>query len=517
MKEIVGHAREALFIRQKDIPSPLQQDIIYKYNLLFFEDKACKKCEFLPDRLSSKTKLSPNCESCAAFKGGVQLATNCSLNKKKYLKIPLGDEKNLKQFLLKNNFHLKVKKYHKDIPFSKSIKFTGTYRGKYQEEAVEAILKGKRGIIKSRARSGKTVMVAAAICEVGKKTLIIASQREWLLGFKETFIGSKTQEPLTTCKPKQIGLCKSYDDFLKYDICLATVQTFHSEKGQKLLRRVRDLFSFIAIDEVHLSSAFKYARVIASLNSEYMIGVSATPSRKDKKFSISRNLIGPNLYEAEVPIVRPTIRLVRTEYVVKNKGFTPWTRIVSSLENDKQRLKLIAKWAVQDAKNGHMILIPFSQVKPIKKLVTLINDLAGEKIAYPFWGGLTGKNSKGEKLRDVYLQAARKYKIKVLVGNAKLLSTGTNIPRASALYEIILSSNAENAEQRFSRVLTPWEDKPAPIIRYFLDNINVRRRCLASEWYQVMLKTFNPIISDVDNLLMKNYLSGKDKFEKLTL
>jgi superfamily II DNA or RNA helicase len=517
MKEIVGHAREALFIREKHIPPSLQKDILHKYNLLFFDDKACKKCEFLPDRLGSETKLSPNCESCAAFKGGVQLATNCTLNKKKYLKIPLGDKKNLKEFFLKNNFRLKIKKYHKDIPFSKPINFTGTYRGKYQEEAVKAILKGKRGVIKSPARSGKTVIVAAAICKINKKTLIIASQREWLMGFKETFIGSKTQEPLTTCNPKQIGLCKSYEDFVKYDICLATVQTFHSEKGQKLLRKIRDLYSFIAIDEVHLSAAFKYARALASLNSEYMIGVSATPSRKDKRFSIARNLIGPNLYEAEVSMVRPTIRLVRTGYAVKNKGFTPWVRMVSNLENDKARLKLIAKWAVQDAKNGHMILIPFSQVKPIKKLVTLINRLAGDKIAYPFWGGLTGKNSKGEKLRDVYLQAARKYKIKILVGNAKLLSTGTNIPRASALYEILLSSNAENAEQRFSRVLTPWDEKPPPIIRYFLDDITVRRRCLSSEWYQVMLKTFNPIISEVDKIVMKNYLSGKDKFEKLTL
>ncbi|WP_440705518.1 hypothetical protein, partial [Klebsiella pneumoniae] len=75
----------------------------------------------------------------------------------------------------------------------------------YQPAAVDAILKKKRGVLKAPPRSGKTVMGAAAVCRLGKKTIIMASQREWILGFQETFIGSDTQAALTNCRKTQIG------------------------------------------------------------------------------------------------------------------------------------------------------------------------------------------------------------------------------------------------------------------------------------------------------------------------
>ncbi len=361
-----------------------------------------------------------------------------------------------------------------------------------------------------------TVIFSAACCKIGKKTMILASQREWLIGFRETFIGSKTQPALSNCKPSQIGFARKYEDFLKYDICLVTVQTFYSEAGQKLLQKIKSMFHMVGVDEIHTGAAPKYAKVLSELNCERKIGLSGTPNRKDGRFVIMRNLIGPNIYEAKVARLRPRVRLVRTEYSQTSKGQVLWTRLVSGLERNPKRLKLIAQWAIRDAKNGHMVLIPFSQVAPIKALVMAINKLAGKRIAYPFWGGLTGKGKDGRSLRDIYIEAARNYKIKILVGNIKLLSTGTNIPRASAIYEVALSSNLENVEQRVSRVLTPYDGKPEPIVRIFLDDMNVRRRCMQNEFWNAINPLFKPIISEVDMETLKGYFSNKKEHERLT-
>lgn len=502
---ITVNARESFFMKKKEVPRAVQEELKKAFTFYFFQERACSDCEFKQDRLASETKLTPTCEECAAFLGGAVLASDVKIGKNSYLKTPIGNSAKLKSILVAHDLEYTVKRHHPAPPFKRPIKFTGKYKAAYQAEAVEAIIKKKRGVLRSPPRSGKTVMFSAAVCKLGMKTMILASQREWLMGFQETFIGSETQDALTSCRRSQIGIAKTLEDFKKYDVCLVTVQTFYNARGQKLLRRIRDMFGVIGVDEVHTSAAPEYAKVLNSLNTQYLIGLSGTPERKDQRDQIMRQLVGPDVYSAKVARLRPQVKLTRTEYVKNTKGQQLWVRMVSSLEKDPKRLKLIAKWAIKDAKDGHMILIPFAQVTPIKALVKAINIMAGKTIARPFFGGLKKKE------RDGYIQNARTYKIKILVGNIKLLSTGTNIPRASALYEVTMSSNIPNAEQRFSRILTPYDDKPQPIVRYFLDDSTVRRKCMSNEYWQVMHKKFKPIIAERDMALLKDYFAGKDK------
>lgn len=495
---ITVHTREAILVKKKFIPIEVQKELIDKYKFRFYEDKACDQCEFRPERHCDI------CDSCAAFKGGADLATHVKIGATSYLKGPIGDQSGFLKVLTRNGITYKVKSHHPTTQMSRRILFTGTLK-EHQPPAVKAMIEKKKGVLRSPPRSGKTVMAAAAICKIGGKTIIMASQREWLLGFKETFVGSETQKALTNCRQTKIGMAKTYDDFLKYDICLVTTQTFWSENGRKLLRKVRDMFRCLFVDEVHTGAAPKYAQVIAGLNCEYKIGLSGTPSRKDGRYVLMRNLMGPLVADIKVEKLRPHVRLVRTGFVAKYKGQVPWTRMVSSLEKDPRRLKLIAEWAVRDAKAGHMVLIPMAQVTPIKALVMAINALAGKTIAYPFIGTLKKID------RDNYLKWARQYKLKVLVGTTKLLTTGTNIPRASAMYDVTMSSNLENCEQRTARVLTPWDDKPTPILRIFLDDTNVRRNCLRNEFFNCVKPKFKPVLSAKDDLALKSYFANKDK------
>lgn len=499
--EIKVIAREALFIKKSDLGPKLTDSLIKQHTLYFFEEKACKDCEWNEDRLASETKLSEACPNCAAFKGGVGLAKEMKVGKNIYLSLPAGDRAGLKKALKHKELVFKSK--HVKTKFKRPIKFTGELKP-FQEEAVQAIMDKKYGVIKAPPRSGKTVLSTAAICRIGHKTIILAAQREWLDGFYETFCGSKTQKPLTNAKKNQVGFAKTMADFMKYDVCLVTYQTFNSPKGKKLLAKIRDLFTVCVIDEIHMGAATNFAICISKLNVKYRIGLSGTPSRKDQKFIIAASLVGPIIYEAKVKRLRPSVRLVRTQYVKNYKGRVLWTTMISSLEKDPKRLKLIAQWALRDAKEGHMVLIPMAQIIPIKALCLAINRLAGKRVAHPFHGGLR------KDVRKQTIQDARTYKVRILVGNSKLISTGTNIPRASAIYDVSMSSNAENCEQRVSRILTPWDDKPPPLLRIFLDDMNVRRRCLASEWWSTMSPKFKPIISDKDLTILKGYLGQKE-------
>lgn len=153
-------------------------------------------------------------------------------------------------------------------------------------------------------------------------------------------------------------------------------------------------------------------------------------------------------------------------------------------------------------KAGHLVVIPLTRVPVIKALTAAINKIHGKNIAAMFYGGI-----KKEE-RKAVIERARHYKVKVVVGNTSLLSTGINIPRASMLYQVTPASNIPKAQQRFSRVLTPMDGKPNPVIKYFLDDVDVVRRCLQKEHWQCMMPMFKPMISERVKEQLAQYFKG---------
>lgn len=197
---------------------------------------------------------------------------------------------------------------------------------------------------------------------------------------------------------------------------------------------------------------------------------------------IGRNLVGKIFHTTSAKSLVPIVECTWT--ALGGKMPTMWTYMVKKIEENPERLKLIAKQALKDVKAGHLVLIPFQRVSVILALTQAINRMAGETIAGSFYGKT--------KNRKDFIKEARAYRIKIVVGQFKLLSTGINIPRASCLYQCTPASNLPKAEQRFNRILTPYVGKPWPVIRYFLDDVDVVRNCMKSEHFKCLLPMFRP-------------------------
>lgn len=498
--------REALFIKKEDLKERTLKVFEKDFTLRFYEERVCEQCEFLEERHSDL------CNNCAAFKGEEYLLRHKVIKGTKYLGLPIGAKKKVEKRLAKYNHTYKPKyKRVKSGTKIKPFKFTGKLR-KEQVPAAKDAIKGKRGVLKAPPRSGKTVLGVYISSKVRKKTLILASQKDWLDGFYETFCGSDTQKPLTDLKgagiqfkdakksygKARVAFCRTLEDFKNYDICLATVQSLYSKYGRSILPKLRSMFGLVIVDEIHKGAAQQYSKVLYGLNAEYFIGLTGTDSRKDMRFSIIRNILGDNLHEMKKEQLRPRILLVESKY--KNDGKQrPWVYAVNNLENSMPKLRQIAEYAAQDVKSGHMVLIPLARVKVIGKLVEMINKKIGEEVCFEFSGRV--KPERRKELVDM----ARNYKAKVLVGQSSVIFTGVNIPRASMLYEVTPSSNLENCEQRTARILTPYDDKPTPAIRYWLDDNPIRKNCMRNEYWNCVHKKFNPIITDKDLARLKKY------------
>lgn len=473
---VKAYVRDGIYIPIKYVKEEHKDQVVARFEKqVFHKEQVCEKCDYYSERVCDV------CESCANYGGTLKLHRKVLINDKSYLKLPFGDVKGVQKIFGRVEFIQKLE----PIPMKRRIKFTANLKV-YQVPACKALENTQGGILKSAPRTGKTVMSAKSICALGLKTIILASQRDWLENFYETFVGSDTQAAMTNASKKRIGFAKKLADFEKYDVCLVTYQTFLSEGGKKLLNKVKKMFSVMVVDEVQTVPAIEFSIVVATFQCLYKHGLSGTPERKDSKEWVAYKLMGPVLHETSVERLRPEVHVTKTEF--GGKMPSQWVFMVSKLEKDPKRLKLIAETALKDVKAGHLVLIPLSRVPVIVALTKAINKIAGKTVAVTFYGGMN------KEQRKAAIEKARNYKVKIVVGNSRLLSTGINIPRASALYEVTPSANQPKAEQRFSRVLTPMDDKPQPIIRYFLDQFDTRRSCIRSEFFQTLWPKFRPKI-----------------------
>lgn len=500
MKPLKIYKREAFLIKLDDLDTDQVKMAEEMYTFRFYDEKACSRCELLPERHSE------TCDACAAFKApAIQLAKTISSGDTDLLSLPIGNRKKMRVFLKRigyaDNYEV-ISKHPKPRPFTRPISITGKLRS-YQVEAVLHAIKKKRGVIRAPARSGKTLMGAGVVCKLQVKTLIIAHQREWLVNFQETFLGSETQQRFTDARRRQVRFCRTYDDFVNTDVCLATPQQFMSKGGQKLLQRIKNLFGVMIFDEVHQAAALQTSRVVSQINAEYKLGLTATNDRKDQKYTITENLIGDVVYDAQVERLRLRTEVMHTglTFEMKNRDPNAFTFFVNRIESNRERRNLIIAKALKMAKQGHLVLIPLARVASVLSYTKAINEEAERRIACAFHGGV--KNRK-ELLTDI-----RNYKYRIVVGMISLISTGINIPRASAIIECTPTSNIPKCQQRLSRVLTPYEDKPDPVVVFVLDESEAMRSMRRNEFWNCVKPQFDPLIDRITYKQLTDWFANR--------
>lgn len=505
VKPISVYRHSGYLVNLKNISEEEKERALDMFTYSMYDDKSCNKCPNLEYRHSEV------CDNCASFLGHKRLAKDVDMGKEVMLSLPYGATNRVRKWLksLKRPYKV-VDRHPEPTPFRRPIKFTGSLRD-YQLEAVAAIFENKKGLIKAPPRSGKTVIGTGFICKNGQKTLILASQREWLIGFQETFLGGENSEALTNARPSQVKFCKTFEDFQNTDVALATFQQFMNPNGRKVLEKIKSLFNVVMVDEVHLGTALETSRILSRFNATFRIGLSGTPEKKvECLFQIVYDLVGPIIYEAKVLRLKPRVELVPTECTkeIKGMGDAAFTNFVTAIERDTKRCRIVAQRIVQAVNQKHMVLLPVMRVKTVDVMVAAINKFAGKRIAAPFYGTMN------KDLRKKTIEWAREYKVKVLVGNTKLISVGLNIPRASCIVERFCpSSNVPNCDQRVSRILTPMEGKPNPLILYLLDNSKIMRATAKNEWWKCIHVRHNPLMSGEDRARLMEWLKGKSEYD----
>lgn len=233
-----------------------------------------------------------------------------------------------------------------DTPLPSTVRFQGALRP-HQKAAADALLPHDTGVLAAGTAFGKTVMAAWLIAQRGVSTLVLVNRRQLQVQWAErlaTFLG---------IPPKEIGrIGGGSHRAATGGIDIAVVQSLrHHHAVNPLVRR----YGFVIVDECHGLPAPTFAEVVDQARARYVLGLSATPVRRDGHHPVIALQCGPVRYRIDpkdlsrtepfthLAIVRPTAfqLSLALEQASKGTARASFSAICSELIADESRNRLI--------------------------------------------------------------------------------------------------------------------------------------------------------------------------------
>jgi len=335
-----------------------------------------------------------------------------------------------------------------------AIRFHGTLRP-YQEKAVNAALARDFGVLEAATGSGKTVMAAALIAQRSQPALILIHTKELLYQWKERL------QSFLKIDPGLIG-----DGH--YQIEPVTVGLIHTVR--KHLHTLPDHFGHIIIDEAHRTPSSMFTEIIKEFDCKFMLGLSATPFRRDGLTELIHWYIGDLVYrvpEGELnkygAVLKPRIIQRETSFTFQYRG--NYQNLMANLTSDNDRNRQIADdvTAVVKKQIGTALIVS-DRIGHCEALASLLEE-RDVKIAL-----LTGRVS-GEERNDI-VQALQNGELQALVATIQLIGEGFDCSGLSSLFLSTPIKFSGRLTQVIGRILRPAEGKQ-PIVYDYIDPVGV--------------------------------------------
>ncbi len=286
-----------------------------------------------------------------------------------------------------------------------------------QERAVGDVLRKRIGVLEAPAGSGKTIMAMSAIARRRQPTLIIVHTKELAhqaLARAVAVLGLAEGE---------IGMVGDGQCIVGARLTIGLVQTL-ARGIPPALRGV----GHVVVDECHHAPAVQMAAVVSQFPARYLLGLSATPYRRDGLDAVIGWYLGPvvaRIDKADLAdrLIAPTIIKRETGCVVAGDSFT---EIVTDLIHDPARNRLIVADVVQAARQGRRCLVLSDRVDHVERLAEMLTA-AGV-------GAAALHGQLGKRARGAVVAALGAGTLQAVVATGSLIGEGFDCPRLDALF-----------------------------------------------------------------------------------
>jgi len=330
-----------------------------------------------------------------------------------------------------------------------------------QERAVDAALGRRMGLVCAPAGAGKTVLGLVAVARRRQPAL-------WLTHTVE--LARQAAARATTVlglAPDEIGLVGDGQCTIGARITVALVQTLARGIPPALLN-----VGHLVVDEAHHIAAAQMAAVVSQFPARYVLGLTATPYRRDKLDAAIGFYLGPTL--ATISKEDLADRLITPGIVKRDTGLRPtgdsFTEIVSELVVWPARNALIVEDVARAVADGRRCLVLSERVGHVQELTRLLHERG---IAAAALYGSLGKKVRGQVVEDIGAGV-----IDVAVATCSLVGEGFDCPHLDALFLATPVSYHGRVVQYLGRVSRTAPGKvDALVVDYCDDN-----RMLWSTW-----------------------------------
>lgn len=347
----------------------------------------------------------------------------------------------------------------------------------YQEEAVNAMIAAKYGILQSAAGSGKTQMGIALAVKLKRRTLWLCHTLDLIRQSKERAELYMSEDLIGTITEGKVSLGKG--------ITFATIQTMCKLD----LPQYRDYWDCIITDEVHRVSGSptavtQYQMVLNSLSARHKYGLSATVHRTDGMIQATYALVGKVAYQVPDEAVADKIMKVGiypvgtgieiSREALNTDGTLNYTKLITYLTGNRTRNELIASCIERRPS-----LILSDRLNHLEELMSLLPEDM-RKDAVMVSGKMTSKAGKAK--REQAISDMRSGRKKYLFATYSLAKEGLDIPCLERLYMATPQKDYAIVTQSIGRIARTFEGKADPIAYDFVDNIgylvkSYKKRC----------------------------------------
>ncbi len=297
-----------------------------------------------------------------------------------YLKLPRGLITKVQELFNTNDVCYEIidKKFFKQGNFTK---VTYSLR-KEQEEAIEAISKQDFSICVAPPGFGKTLIGAKMIELRCCNTLVVVNKNMLLEQWRERFVDYFGMDK------KTIGFLGKGKNRLNGKLDVATMQSL--KNTPEFIKN----YSFVIVDECHHIPAVTFEQIIKEFCGRYILGLSATPNRKDGFEPILFQQLGNIAYEYKKKrTVTHELKLVKSNFtsILDN-----YAQMINELCANEERNRLILEQIM--TYNSRKILVLTDRIEHINLLEVL---LIQNSIKYVTVHGSLSKKEQNENMQKV--------------------------------------------------------------------------------------------------------------------
>ncbi len=434
-----------IFIAKADLPQPLTNRLI---RLAAFQNPEFYKAQAMRLPVWNKPRI-----------------IGCAENFPQHIGLPRGCLDAVLELLKQNNIQAEVQD-ERLSGCKVAVKFIGKLR-KDQKAALRTMLTYQVGVLSAPTASGKTVIAAALIARRKVSTLILVHRTELL---------RQWQERLTTFLdlPKgTLGVIGGGKKKLTGKIDIAVMQSLSRRED---LAELLDGYGQIIIDECHHLSAFSFEAILKQAKARNVIGLTATPIRRDGHQPIIFMQCGPIRHIAAQPKSAPTQLEVWPQHLLApeippESGIQDVFRI---LANDAGRNRRITQNILTAYQEGRKILVLTERTVHLE----LLREALGDEIEYCFV--LHGRLSKKQRtIIRAKLSELDDFAPRVLLATGRLIGEGFDHPPLDTLVLAMPISWKGTLQQYTGRLHREHTDKQN--VRIY-DYIEYDQRQLARMW-----------------------------------